>query len=371
MTPPRDLPMEDKIGQLFWIGFQGTAMNPVLASLLKRVRPGGLILFSRNIQNARQIRDLTDALFGAIRIPPFIALDQEGGRVSRLKDILGPTPAPFDLARRARPEAAVELHASATAAALKSLGFNVNFAPVLDLSGPDPSNGIGDRAFGDAPLTVCRLARVVLEAHLRAGILPVGKHFPGLGSARGDTHLALPIIRKQRALLWREDLLPFRRLSRRLPMIMAGHACYPAFQGHHTSPATLAPEIVDVLLRRRIGFRGLILTDDLEMGAVDQEEGAGTQALRALAAGNDGLMFCGSEDTIVEARNTVLAAVQDGDIDPARIDRSVRRILGRKRRSLVERRRAAFAAEAVERSRVSLASLGGGRPSGFDPTARA
>jgi len=363
--------MEDKIGQLFWIGFQGTAMNPVLASLLKRVRPGGLILFSRNIQNARQIRDLTDALFGAIRIPPFIALDQEGGRVSRLKDILGPTPAPFDLARRARPEAAVELHASATAAALKSLGFNVNFAPVLDLSGPDPSNGIGDRAFGDAPLTVCRLARVVLEAHLRAGILPVGKHFPGLGSARGDTHLALPIIRKQRALLWREDLLPFRRLSRRLPMIMAGHACYPAFQGHHTSPATLAPEIVDVLLRRRIGFRGLILTDDLEMGAVDQEEGAGTQALRALAAGNDGLMFCGSEDTIVEARNTVLAAVQDGDIDPARIDRSVRRILGRKRRSLVERRRAAFAAEAVERSRVSLASLGGGRPSGFDPTARA
>src|SRR5437867_806778 len=245
MAPPRDLPLEEKVGQLLWIGFQGTTMNPALRSLLERVRPGGLILFSRNIETAGQVRRLTDALFGATRIPPFIALDQEGGRVSRLKSILGPTQTPFDLARRARPETAVRLQASATAAALKSLGFNVNFAPVLDLSGPDPANGIGD----------------------------------------------------------------------------------PAFQGHNITPATLAPEIVDALLRRRIGFRGLILTDDLEMGAVDQEEGAATQALRALAAGNDGLMFCSSEARIVEARDAVLAAVQDGDVEPARIDRSVRRVL--------------------------------------------
>ncbi len=371
MAPPRDLALEEKVGQLLWIGFQGTTMNPALRSLLERVRPGGLILFSRNIETAGQVRRLTDALFGATRIPPFIALDQEGGRVSRLKSILGPTQTPFDLARRARPETAVRLQASATAAALKSLGFNVNFAPVLDLSGPDPANGIGDRAFGETPLTVCRLAKVALDAHLRAGVLPVGKHFPGLGSARDDTHLALPVIRKRRALLWREDLLPYRRLSRRLPMIMAGHACYPAFQGHNIAPATLAPEIVDALLRGRIGFRGLILTDDLEMGALDQEEGAGTQALRALAAGNDGLMFCSSETRIVEACEAVLAAVRDGNVEPARIDRSVRRILSLKKRSLGERRRAPFAPEALKRSRAALASLGGGRESGFDPTARA
>jgi len=370
MALPRDLSPEDKVGQLFWIGVHGTSMNPALRSLLKHVRPGGLILFSRNIETAVQVRRLTDALFVATRIPPFIALDQEGGRVSRLKPILGPTQAPLELARRPRPEAAVKLHASATAAVLKSLGFNVNFAPVLDLSGPDPSNGIGDRAFGETPRTVCHLARVALEAHLRAGVLPVGKHFPGLGSARADTHLALPVIRKPRALLWKEDLLPYRRLSRRLPMIMAGHACYPAFQARNASPATLAPEIVDLLLRRRIGFRGLILTDDLEMGAVDQEKGAGTQALRALAAGNDGLMFCSSEEKIVEARDALLAAVQDGGVEPARIDRSVRRILRQKKRSLLERRRAPFVLEGVERSRAALASLGGGCESGFDPTAR-
>jgi len=300
-----------------------------------------------------------------------IALDQEGGRVNRLKTILGPTPASLDLARRARPEAAVKSLASATAAALRSLGFNVNLAPVLDLSGPDSLNGIGDRAFGEDPLVVYRLARVVLEVHLRSGVLPVGKHFPGLGSARSDTHVTLPVIPKSRALLWKEDLLPYRRLSRRLPIVMAGHACYPAFQEDNASPATLSHEVVEGLLRRRIGFRGLILTDDLEMGAVDQREDAGTQALLALAAGNDGLMFCSSEDKIVAACEAVLAAVRGGGVDEARIDRSLRRILRLKKRFLVERRRAPFAPRAVERSRRALASLGGGRETGFDPTARA
>ncbi len=365
------LRLEDKVGQLFWIGFQGTAASNALKSLLDRIRPGGLILFSRNIEAAGQVRDLTDFLFRSFRIPPFIALDQEGGRVNRLRPILGPSQAPLDLARRARAAEVVRLHAAATAAALTSLGFNVNFSPVLDLSGAGTSNGIGDRSFGEDPLTVSRLAGVVLEAYRRAGVLAVGKHFPGLGSARGDTHLTLPVIRKSRARLWREDLLPYRRLHRRLPMIMAGHACYPAFQGRTRSPATFAPRVVEELLRTRIAYRGLILTDDLEMGAVDQETGPETQALLALAAGNDGLMFCSSEEKIVAAHDAVLAAVRRGQIDETRVDLSLRRILRLKRRHLMERRRAPFAPQVVTRSRATIASLGGGRPGGFDPTARA
>src|SRR3989442_12312956 len=196
MTLPRDLRLDERVGQLFWIGVQGTSMNPTLRSLLERVRPVGLILFSRNIETAEQVRALTDDMFRAGRVPPFIALDQEGGRVNRLNTILGPTPSSLNLARRARPEAAVKRHPSAIASALRSLGFNVNLAPGLDLSGPDSLNGIGDRAFGEDPLVVYRLARVGLEVHLRPGVLPVVEHFPGLGSACPDTHITLPVISK-------------------------------------------------------------------------------------------------------------------------------------------------------------------------------
>src|SRR5881628_2572337 len=183
---PKDgLSLEDKVGQLFWIGFRGTALEPPLRSLLERVRPGGLILFARNIESAPQVRSLNDALNGFLRIPPFIALDQEGGRVNRLRPILGPIPPNLALARRRAAARAVGQQAGAMVGALRSLGFSVNLAPVLDLSGEDPA-------------TVCRLARVFLETHLRAGVVPVGKHFPGLGAARADTHLTLPVILKSR-----------------------------------------------------------------------------------------------------------------------------------------------------------------------------
>lgn len=370
MSVSARLSLEDRVGQLFWIGFQGTSLGPSLKSLLERIRPGGLILFSRNIENAPQVRALTDGLFRTLPIPPFIALDQEGGRVNRLKPILGPIPSNLDLAGRADPVASVDRHARATASALRRLGFSVNFAPVLDLSGRDASNGVGDRAYGEDPRTVCRLAKVFLEAHLKAGVVPVGKHFPGLGSAHADTHLTLPAISRSHALLWKEDLLPYRRLRQRLPVVMAGHAYYPALQGASPSPATLSKAVVDGLLRREVGYTGLILTDDLEMGALDRRQGVGHRALAALAAGNDGLMFCGSETKIIEAYEAVLAALRRKEVDAARVVRSVRRLQRLKERFLFSRRRAPCSLEIVERSRRLLASLGAGADSGHDPTAR-
>src|SRR6266498_1509751 len=145
------LSLEDKVGQLFWIGFQGTSLDPPLRSLLERVRPAGVILFSRNIESGLQVRALNDALHRLLRIPPFIALDQEGGRVNRLKPILGPIQPSLTLAGRADAVKAVGRQAGAMARALRGLGFNVNLAPVLDLSGPNTANGIGDRAFGEDP----------------------------------------------------------------------------------------------------------------------------------------------------------------------------------------------------------------------------
>jgi beta-N-acetylhexosaminidase len=313
---------------------------------------------------------LLDDLSRALPGPTFLALDQEGGRVNRLRSILGPIPANQELAGRSDAAKAVGRQARAMAMALRTLGFNVNLAPVLDLSGPDAPNGIGDRSFGEDPLQVSRLARVFLEAHLRAGVIPVGKHFPGLGSARADTHMTLPIIVKSRARLLREDLLPYRRLRRFLPIIMAGHACYPALQGKSRRPATLSKEIIEGLLRRHLGYRGIVVTDDLEMGAVEQERGAAAQALAALEAGNDGLMFCGSEEKIREAHEAVLAAVRRREIDPRRISRALERTATVKRRYLGRRRQTSFSAKVLERSRRSIAALGGFEARGTDPTAR-
>jgi beta-N-acetylhexosaminidase len=360
---------EEQVGQLLWIGFEGSSWSTRLRKLVDRVRPGGLILFGRNIESARQVRSLTDALSRAVRIPPFIAIDQEGGRVNRLRGILGETPSAFWLAARPDPRTAVRIHAAATAGALRSLGLNVNFAPVLDLSGADQRNGIGDRSLGEDPRRVSDLAGIVLREHLRAGIVPVGKHFPGLGSARADTHLALPVIRRTRRQLLTHDVLPYRRLRKILPIVMVGHAFYPALQGTTPRAATLSTLIVQSLLKRRTGHRGLVLTDDLEMGAIDQKLDGGEQAVAAFESGSDGLMFCRSEERILEARAGLLRAVDSGTMSAARLGGSMRRILRLKERHLA-RRRAVFSTGRLARARLLIESLGGPAPAGVDPTAR-
>lgn len=360
-----------QLGQLLWVGFEGTKVTPSLARLLGDVNPGGVILFGRNLtEDPRQIRTLTDAIYQALPAPPFIALDQEGGRVSRLRAIVGPTSTAAALASRSNACEAVRRHSEATALALRCLGFNVNFAPVLDLSRPGSRNGIGDRAFDDRPRRVAVLAGLFAAAHLRAGVVVVGKHFPGLGGADADTHETLPIIRRSRALLLRQDLLPYRRLGRVLPMVMIGHACYPALQGRADQPATLAPSVVGDLLRRRLGYRGLILTDDLEMGAVDQSADAGEVALAAFAAGNDGLMYCRSEERIRRAMDALERAVNAGRVPEARVRESLRRVRAAKRRFLDGRRRGRFSRDTLAQARTKLQALSPAQVTGFDPTAR-
>ena len=361
----------ESTGQLLWIGFEGTTWTPALARLLRDVAPGGVILFGRNItSDQRQVRALTDAIHRSSAMPPFIAVDQEGGRVNRLRPVVGPTPACGALASRPDATVAVRRHAEASALALRCLGFDVNFAPVLDLSGPTAPNGIGDRAFAEDPRTVALLAGLFAAAHQRAGVLCVGKHFPGLGGASGDTHAMLPIIQRTRADLLRQDLLPYRRLRGALPAVMIGHACYPALQGPSEQPASLAPAVVTALLRRRIGYRGLVLTDDLEMGAIDQSLDGGAQALAAFRAGADVLMFCRSEDRIRHAAMALRAAAAGGLIPAARLRESLRRVHAARRRWLHGRRRGRYSAGGLARARLVFESLTPMTTAGHDPTAR-
>jgi beta-N-acetylhexosaminidase len=372
VTKAAKMSLREQVGQLLWIGFEGTTFSRDLARLVKDVAPGGIILFGRNLTtDPRQIRALTDALHRASAIPPFIALDQEGGRVSRLREVIGPSAPPAALAARCDATMAVRRQSEATAIVLRGLGFNVNFAPVLDLSTPEARNGIGDRGFGDSPRCVALLAGLFAAAHTRSGVLPVGKHFPGLGGAQADTHMSLPVIRRTRAALLRQDLLPYRRLRRALPILMIGHACYPAVQGRNDQPASLSPAVIEGLLRRTVGYRGLVLTDDLEMGAIDPSLPGGTRALLAFQAGSDGLMFCKSEDRIRQASETLVAAVQAGKITPARLRASLRRVLALKKRSMVRRRHPRLTAAGLTRARTLFAGLlAGTTTAGPDPTAR-
>jgi len=351
---------EDQAGQLLFVGVDGTTLDAELSRKLNRVRPGGIILFARNLRDASQVAGFCSELRSFLPVPPFLAIDQEGGRVSRLRGIFPPIPDNLSLARAQRPDTLVREHGAQTGRGLSLLGFNVNFAPVLDLSEADDPNGIGDRAYGADPLEVARLARIFLESQGLAGVLGCGKHFPGLGGGRVDSHLDLPRIERSAEELWREDLLPYRRLGEALPMVMVGHAYYPALQGKVPGPATLSGQVVGELLRGKIGYPGIILTDDMEMGAVDQGLPPGQAALQALSAGNDLVMYCKSWERIEEAHDNLVRALRSGSLSPARVEASLSRILPFKERLPLPGSTSAFDAGTFAEVCGNLGRLEGG-----------
>lgn len=315
-----------RAGQLLVVGVDGTSLDGDLKRRLQAVAPGGIILFARNLVNSSQVADFCQELYDSLPIPPFLAIDQEGGRVNRLKGIFPSIPANLSLARNPGGAGLVRLHASETGRGLRLLGFNLNFAPVLDLSEAETPNGIGDRAYDSDPGQVARMAGIFLQAQGVHGVLGCGKHFPGLGGAVVDSHLELPVITRSEALIWKEDLHPYRALRESLPMVMVGHAFYPALQGKSPQPATLSEVIVRKLLREKLGYGGVILTDDLEMGAVDQKRRPAEVVLQALGAGNDLVMYCKTWDRIEEAHAALTRALRSGSLSGRRVEDSLARL---------------------------------------------
>ncbi len=281
------------LGQLLLTGIPGPELDGATAARLKKLQPGGFILFSRNLRDPTQLRKLCDDLRDLCETQPFITIDQEGGRVSRLRYI-GQEPPNAQQLREKGERKLIELHGNLTGRLLRLFGINLDLCPVLDISYDDQAdNSLKGRCYGRSPQEVVDNARVFNRAMRAVGVMSCGKHFPGYGPAECDPHESLPVITKSREALDREELLPYRALLPELDTVMICHANYKAFDPDNERwPASLSRNVVQKLLRDQLGFDGLALTDDLDMGAILNEVTFEQAIQEAVRAGNDMVMIC-------------------------------------------------------------------------------
>ena len=326
--------LREKVGQLFMIGFDGTDLSPELTSWIQEYQPGGIILFSRNLVNANQIAYLTNALQElASSSPLLMAIDQEGGKVSRLPKGFTIFPPAATVATCGSPDFAYQ-SAAVTAQELRAVGFNMNMAPVLDVN-TNPSNPIiGDRAYSGDPEQVCHYANATISGLHDHGVIACGKHFPGHGETTKDSHKELPIVTLSKERLEQVELLPFRSaIAHGLMTMMSAHVHYPALDD--TVPATLSHTVMTTLLRDELGFSGVILSDDLEMNAIAEHSSMGEAAIRSIQAGVDLILICHQQDRQAEAIEAVEKAIQQGDISMERLEESLTRITSLKKQFLL------------------------------------
>jgi beta-N-acetylhexosaminidase len=323
-------------GKLLVIGFDGTTASRELRFLLTRIQPAGVILFTRNIQNGQQTHQLLKDCRASVEEPLFTCVDLEGGRVDRFRDVTGPTPAAADVYATSDRKL-FRKHGEIIGKTCRALGFNVDLAPVLDLAREASHRVMSSRSVSAAPRQVILYAREFLRGLQRSGVLGAGKHFPGLGEGKLDSHDRLPIIRKSLARLWEEDLLPYRSMKRELPMILVSHANYPLVT-HDRLPATLSKKWISETLRRRIGYRGLILSDDLEMGAVVKTLSPGEAAVEFIRAGGDLCLICHRQENVEQAFEAIEREYGRNTKFRQRIAESASRVSILKRKAGIARR---------------------------------
>ena len=322
--------MTQSLGQLLIIGFDAVEMTPRLRALLTRLQPAGVILFARNIKSADQTWQLLRQCQSAVATPLFSCVDLEGGTVDRFREVLGPTPSAADVFA-AGDRSLFRKHGEIIGANCRALGFNVDFAPVLDLAGEASRTVLGSRAVSEDPRKAVVYAREFLAGLSKSGVLGCGKHFPGLGEGNLDSHHELPVIEKSLRKLWSEDLLPYRTLRRQLPMVMISHAAYPLVTPDKT-PASLSTIWISAVLRKRIGYRNLIVSDDLEMGGVLSAASIGEAAVEFISAGGDLCLVCHQEDRVLEVHEALMKATEGDRKFARRISDSAKRVLGFKKK---------------------------------------
>ncbi len=324
MTLTDSLAHSRNLGQLLIIGFDGTEMTPRLASLLRRVQPAGVILFARNIRSAPQTWRLLAECQKCVATRLFTCVDLEGGPVDRLRDALEPTPSAADVFATAD-RRLFRKHGQILGENCRTFGFNVDFAPVLDLAFEASRSVMGSRTVSSNPRETIRYAREFLAGLRTAKVLGCGKHFPGLGEGRLDSHHELPVIEKPLRQLWAEDLLPYRVLHAQLPFVMISHAAYPQVTREKT-PASLSKTWITDILRQQIRYRGLIVSDDLEMGGVRGEASVGQAAVEFIRAGGDSCLICHHEEFVTQACEEFVRTVERDEKFARRAAEAARRV---------------------------------------------
>lgn len=298
--------MTSDLGQLLLVGVPGPVLDGETAALLRRVQPGGFILFGRNIESPEQVRRLIDDLRDLSAVEPVITIDQEGGRVSRLR-LIGEEPPNAQQLRDRGDEQLVRRHGALTARLLRLFGFNLDLCPVLDISFDDEAdNSLRGRCYGRTVAEVTALAGAFNETLRAGGILSCGKHFPGYSMAGEDPHYGFPSVARSRADLEAHELAVFRHFVPLVDSMMIGHVHYAALEAT-VRPASLSPAMVTGLLREEMGFGGLVMTDDLDMGAILNTGSFDDTLGMALAAGNDLLMICHRVELLERARDVLHA----------------------------------------------------------------
>ena len=320
------------------VGFDGTKMTAKLSSLLTRLQPAGVILFARNIQSAEQTWQLLRDCRECVSTPLFTCVDLEGGSVDRFRDVLGPAPSAADVFATGDRKL-FRKHGQLIGENCRALGFNVDFAPALELAFEASRSVMGSRAVSADPKQVANYAREFLAGLRAENVLGCGKHFPGLGEGSLDSHQQLPRINKPLKKLWAEDLLPYRILRARLPFVMISHAAYPQVTRDRT-PASLSKIWITDILRKRIGFRNLIVSDDLEMGGVLAAASVGEAAVEHIRAGGDLCLVCHREDYIEQAFEALTSAAERDRKFAKRVEESERRVLEFKKKRTKMLRRA-------------------------------
>src|SRR5258708_9860151 len=346
MATSRSGSRTQNIGQLLIVGFEGTKVSPGLASLLTHLQPAGVILFARNIESAEQTWRLLRDCQKCVTTPLFTCVDLEDGSVDRFREALGSTPSAAEVFSTGDRKL-YRKHGEIIGANCRALGFTVDFAPVLDLAFEASRSVISTRAVSANPREAVVYARNFLDGLRHAQILGCGKHFPGLGEGTLDSHHELPVIEKTLKHLWAEDLVPYRTLRRQLPMVMISHAAYPQVTRGRT-PASLSKRWITDILRKRIGYRGLIVSDDLEMGGVLSAAPIGQAAVEFVRAGGDLCLVCHQHDYVEEAYEALVKASERDGKFSRRVAESTQRVtVFKKKRAKILRGIAAPSAATV------------------------
>jgi beta-N-acetylhexosaminidase len=336
------LPFEQQIGQFFFIGLPGKTIDSEARELIEEIKPGGIILFGRNVDSPDQVRKLLDDARALVPTQLLCGIDQEGGLVDRLREIFPAMPSARAL-RQHGDLAGVRTLGSITGELLRMLGIDINFAPVMSIITQERSqltNGLYSRSFGASPGEVLGYTTVYMRGLQGTGCLGCLKHFPGIGAGTVDSHIEMPMVPLSRDDLLAQDLAPyielFQRADDRVRVVMVSHGGFPNIDikkgttGGLVEPASISPTIVSHLLRKELGYRHLVVTDDLEMGAISKQFEIEEAAVKAFNAGEDMLLICATPETIRRGYHALVDAARKKQLSERRIQSSLKRIAATK-----------------------------------------